>query len=154
MNLLSGGASFIPDNPCAKVAEPFTWLAFDAEAGENGANFGHDVIAFDGVFVEAIQASTALISAEIDLVFIGGFADEGDFGGVRPGAAIGAAGHANNQFLVRHAKIRENGLDAGGEAGEGALGFGKGEAASRQSRAGHGSEPGAAEGVCDTDAML
>ena len=72
------------------------------------------------------------------MVFAGRLADQRQFRRVGAGAAVGAAGHADDDFLVRQSGFGQQFLDAGQDIGHDALGFRQGQAASRQGRAGHG----------------
>src|SRR5260221_12681338 len=104
---------FRPNHPGAKVAETLFGDPLLKIAGKNRAQFREQLIAFDHVLVQAIQASARLIAAEINLVFVGPFAYEGNLRHVRPRASIWAAGHPNNEFFWLEIKLLQESLNTG-----------------------------------------
>src|SRR6478736_5273924 len=120
-----------------EIAEALAGEALVAPAGEERLQLGFELHFLDDVLVDLVQARAGDIAAEPELVLAGRFADEADLGHVRAGAAVRAAGGADDDLLVGEAELGGELLDAVDETRQGALGFGEAEAAGRHRGARH-----------------
>ena len=102
-------------------------------------------ISGDGFEFEAGEAVTADTAADEHGPFVGGATDEAEVGVVGASAAVGAAGHAEEDGFVFEAEIAEGGVDGIHEPRQGAFGLAEGEAAGGEGDAGGGDGAGAGE---------
>ena len=120
-------------------------MALGFEGFEVFADFDGDFFSEDGFEFEAGEAIAADAAADEHGPFVGGTTDEAEVGVVGATAAVGAAGHAEEDGFVFEAEIAEGGVDGIHEAGKGAFGLAEGEAAGGEGDAGVGDGAGAGE---------
>ena len=100
----------------------------------------HDLVVPHVRPVELVQPRAVEGGAEIEVVGAWGAADQPDLGQERPGAAVGAAGHADHDLVPAQARLVQRPLQRVDQAGQVALALGQRQAAGRQRHAGHGVE--------------
>src|SRR5439155_7755549 len=88
------------------------------------------------------------------LRFVRGIADNRNSGHVWPSTAVRAPAHADDQLVILQTEFGQQGFDPCQKRGQGAFGFGQGQAASRQSGAGHRGEASPAERIVHGNAVL
>src|SRR6185436_9526492 len=91
-------------DPVAETLGAGETLGFPAR--EERLEFGDDVGVFHHVAPDLVDPRAIFISAEPELVFAWGFADEADLGHVGARATVRSAGHADDDFLVGEAEFR------------------------------------------------
>src|SRR5262249_35195723 len=67
------GRGLVPEDAGGEVAEALAGRTFLSKTREDGSQFRDDVFAFNGIFVETVEAGAGFVAAEINLVFVGGF---------------------------------------------------------------------------------
>ena len=145
VELFDGGGGAELAGAGEPVGEDFTGLAFGFEGFEEFADFDGDFFSEDGFEFEAGEAVTADAAADEHGPFVGGATDEAEVGVVGASAAVGAAGHAEEDGFVFEAEVAEGGVDGIHETREGAFGLAEGEAAGGEGDAGVGDGAGAGE---------
>ena len=135
-----------PD-PVAEVAEGLAVGAFGLVAGEDRDELGDDLVEGDVVLELDVEPVAEGPAAEEDgvgarsgrAVVVPGrrAADQADVGVVRPGAAVGAAGHPDGEAVGLEPEGRQSHLELVHDRRQGPLGLGHGQAAGRHRRAGH-----------------
>ena len=75
-------------------------LAFLGVLLEQGADHDRDLVGRDGFLEQARETRALAVAAKHQVVLARGFADEADLGIVRARATVGAAGHADDEFLA------------------------------------------------------
>ena len=89
-----------------EVGKVFAFEAMGGEVFEERADGIGDVLEGDDLFFEAGEPVATDGAADVEGVFAGGTADEADVGVVGTGAAVGAAGHADEDGFLFEAEIR------------------------------------------------
>src|SRR5712692_874465 len=102
----------------------------------------------------SVQARAVEIASEHDVVLAERRADEADVAEIRTRAAVWAAAHPKADALLAQAQLIEQGCELADQARQGALGFGHGEPAGRDGRAGHRVSNGPRNRLHRRDAVL
>ena len=87
-----------------EVAEALAGLALLGVALDQGGERRDDLVVPDVLAVQLVQARAVEGGAEIEVVLAGGAPDQADLGEIGPGAAVGAAGHADHDVVVAQAR--------------------------------------------------
>src|SRR5438093_13370803 len=91
---------FLQQRPLTPIPEPLPVLPLLRVARQDGTKFSLDIGFFHHVLEDLVEAGAGGIAAEPELVATRRFTDEADLGRVRAGAAGGAAGCADDDFLA------------------------------------------------------
>ena len=154
VELLWGGGLAVLAGAAEPVAEGFGGLAFGFVGFEVRSDGGGDVGEGDDLLFEAGEAVARDAAADEHGVFIGGAADEAEVGVVGAAAAVGAAGHADEDGVLFEAEFAEDEVELVEDAGEGAFGFAEAEAAGGQGDAGVGDAASGGHAVGVRDAVF
>ena len=119
----------------AEVAERFVGLPLAFVIGQQGQQLIDNVFQRYHVFVDEVQPVAPHAATDQDGVFADRFADQTDIGGVRPGAAVGAAGHADRELVAIQTQPGQLGFQPLDHARQYAFGLGDRQAAGGQRRA-------------------
>jgi len=126
------------DRAVAEVAEAFAGLALEGVALDDRAEHFDGAVHRRAGRHEPVEAGAIVGGADIEGVFVWGFADEADFAEVGSGAAVRATGDADADGIVGEAVLLEDGFEFFQQLGQGAFALGEGEAAGGQGHAGEG----------------
>src|SRR5690606_28002098 len=101
MKLASGARRRDDVGADEEIAEALAIGAFLRVAGEQGIEQRDDLRLPNILRVELVEPRAVESGAEVEIISVRTATDEADFGEIGPGAAVRAAGHADDDVVVR-----------------------------------------------------
>src|SRR5690606_33714527 len=137
MKLASGARRRDDAGADEEISEVLAIGAFLRVAGEQGIEQRDDLRLPKILRVELVEPCAVESGAEVEIISVRTAADEANFGEIRPGAAVRAAGHADDDVVVAQTRALQAFLKPADETRQISLAFGQRQTASGKSDAGH-----------------
>ena len=126
-----------PEDPRAPISEALAGEPLGGKTRQKRTQFRNNVLGLHIVVMEPVQARSALVATEVNLVATGSLAHQANLRHVGAGAPIRAARHADDDLLVGQAHLRQHRFKLGDQVRQVALAFGQSQSAGGQRHTGH-----------------